>query len=70
METAKAIPVLSSFVLLPDGRVKRMAEEAIARVQAKAGSDASTKQLREELDELKRDNQTLKSRLEALEAKR
>lgn len=69
METAKAIPLLSSFVALPDGRVKRMAEEAIQRVQSKSGSDASVKQLREELDVLKKDNQTLKSRLEALEAK-
>lgn len=69
METTKAIPLLSSFVALPDGRVKRMAEEAIQRVQSKSGSDASVKQLREELDVLKKDNQTLKSRLEALEAK-
>ncbi len=69
METTKAIPLLSSFVALPDGRVKRMAEEGIQRVQGKSGSDASVKQLREELDSLKKDNQTLKSRLEVLEAK-
>ncbi len=69
METTKAIPLLSSFVALPDGRVKRMAEEAIQRVQSKSGSDASVKQLREELDTLKKDNQTLKSRVEVLEAK-
>jgi aminopeptidase N len=69
METTKAIPLLSSFVALPDGRVKRMAEEAIQRVQSKSGSDASVKQLREELDTLKKDNQTLKSRMEVLEAK-
>jgi aminopeptidase N len=69
METTKAIPLLNSFVNLPDGRVKRMAEEAIQRVQRKSGSDASVKQLREELDSLKKDNKTLTSRLEALEAK-
>ena len=46
-----------------------MAEEAIQRVQRKSGSDASVKQLREELDSLKKDNKTLTSRLEALEAK-
>jgi aminopeptidase N len=69
METTKAIPLLNSFVNLPDGRVKRMAEEAIQRVQSKSGSDASVKQLREELDSLKKDNKTLTSRLEALEAK-
>ena len=69
METTKAIPLLTSFVNLPDGRVKRMAEEAIQRVQRKSGSDASVKQLREELDSLKKDNKTLTSRLEALEAK-
>ncbi len=69
METTKAIPLLNSFVNLPDGRVKRMAEEAIQRVQRKSGSDASVKQLREELDGLKKDNKTLTSRLEALEAK-
>ncbi len=69
METTKAIPLLSTFVALPDGRVKRMAEEAIQRVQSKSGSDASVKQLREELDTLKKDNQTLKSRVETLEAK-
>ena len=69
METTKAIPLLNSYVNLPDGRVKRMAEEAIQRVQSKSGSDASVKQLREELDSLKKDNKTLTSRLEALEAK-
>ncbi len=70
METAKAIPLLNSFVSLPDGRVRRSAEEAIGRVQERSGTDASVKQLREELDELKKDNQSLKSRLEAIEAKK
>jgi aminopeptidase N len=38
-------------------------------VQKNAGADQAVKQLREELDQLKKDNQTLKSRLETLEAK-
>jgi len=46
-----------------------MADEAVGRVQAAIGSDASIKQLREELDELKKNNQEMKSRLEAIEAK-
>jgi aminopeptidase N len=53
----------------PDGRVRRMAEEAIQRVQKNVGSDQAVKQLREELDQLKKENQELKSRMENLEAK-
>ncbi len=53
----------------PDGRVRRMAEEAVQKVQKAAGSDQATKKLQEELDQLKKDNQDLKSRLENLEAK-
>ena len=69
MDTNRAIPVLSRFVSLPDGRVKRSAEEAIARVQKRIGSTDAAKLLREEVDQLKKDNQSLKSRLEAIEAK-
>jgi aminopeptidase N len=53
----------------PDGRVKRRAEEAIQKVQKAIGKDAGLKELREELDQLKKDNQKLRSRLEAIEAK-
>ncbi|WP_019499067.1 M1 family metallopeptidase [Pseudanabaena sp. PCC 6802] len=53
----------------PDGRVRRMADEAIAKVQKAIGADAGIKQLREEMDKLKKENQELKSRLEAIEAK-
>jgi aminopeptidase N len=53
----------------PDGRVRRLAEEAIQKVQKNVGSDQAVKQLREELDQLKRENQELKSRMENLEAK-
>lgn len=70
METAKAIPVLRSLAdQTPDGRVRRIAEEAIQKVQKNAGSDQAVKQLREELDQLKKENQELKSRLETLEAR-
>ncbi len=70
METPKAIAILNSLAdQTPDGRVRRMAEEAIQRVQKTAGSDQAVKQLREELDQLKKANQELKSRLEDLEAK-
>ena len=70
METIKAAAILNALAnQTPDGRVRRMAEEAVQQVQAKAGSVQATKQLREELDQLKKDNQQLKSRLESLEAK-
>jgi aminopeptidase N len=70
METTKAIGILQSLAdQTPDGRVRRIAEESIQTVQRNAGADKAVKQLREELDQLKKDNQTLKSRLETLEAK-
>jgi aminopeptidase N len=70
METAKAIGILQSLSdQTPDGRVRRIAEEAVQKVQKNVGSDQAVKQLREELDQLKKENQELKSRLENLEAK-
>lgn len=70
METTKAIGILQSLAdQTPDGRVRRIAEESVQDVQKKAGSDRAVKQLREELDQLKKENQELKSRLENLEAK-
>ncbi len=70
METAKAISVLQSLAThSPDGRVKRIADEGVQKVQQKIGSDKGMKQLREELEEVKKTNQDLKSRLETLEAK-
>lgn len=70
METRKAMRILRGLAdQTPDGRVRRMADEAVQRVQKNAGSDAAVKQLREELDMVKKDNQDLKSRLESLEAK-
>ena len=70
METPKAIGILRSLAeQTPDGRVRRLAEEAVSKVQKNAGADQAVKQLREELDQLKQANQELKSRLEDLEAK-
>ncbi len=70
METAKAIPILQSLAdQTPDGRVRRIASEAIQTVQKNAGSTQAVTQLREELDQVKKDNQELRSRLENLEAK-
>ncbi|GFE68381.1 M1 family metallopeptidase [Chroococcus sp. FPU101] len=70
METPKAIAFLQSLSYsTPDGRVKRMTEEAIQRVQKNLGSDKALKGLREEVEQLKQENQDLKSRLTKLEAK-
>ncbi|WP_066426421.1 M1 family metallopeptidase [Anabaena sp. 4-3] len=70
METPKALGVLRSLAnQTADGRVCRSAEEQITKVQKNIGTDTALRQLREELDQLKQQNQELKSRLENLEAK-
>jgi len=70
METPKAIGILRSLsAQTPDGRVRRYADEEIANVQKHIGPETALRQLREELDQLKKQNQELKSRLENLEAK-
>jgi aminopeptidase N len=70
MATVKAIGVLQGLASQsPDGRVKRIADEGVQKVQKKIGTDGAVKQLREELEEVKKTNQELKSRLENLEAK-
>jgi len=70
METIKAAGILQALAdRTPNGRVRRMAEEAIQRVHKNAGQDQSVKKLQQDLDQLKKDNQDLKSRLESLEAK-
>lgn len=70
MEIPKAIAVLNDLVEhTMDGRVRRRAEEAVQKVQKNIGSDKAIKQLREELDKIKKENQDLRSRLENLEAK-
>ncbi|MFN7390974.1 MAG: M1 family aminopeptidase [Pseudanabaena sp.] len=70
IDSARAIGVLRSLSdSTPDGRVRRAADEAVHRVQKAIGKDAGLKQLREELEQLRKDNQSLKSRLESIEAK-
>ncbi|MBD2344421.1 M1 family metallopeptidase [Anabaena subtropica] len=70
METPKAMGVLRSLAeQTADGRVRRFAEEELANVQKNIGTDNALRKLREELDQLKQQNQELKSRLENLEAK-
>jgi aminopeptidase N len=70
METRKAIGLLQAIASqTPDGRVRRSAEEAVQKVQKAIGKDQAVKKVQEELDQLKKDNQELRSRLESLEAK-
>ncbi|BAT53170.1 aminopeptidase [Nostoc sp. NIES-3756] len=70
METPKAIGVLRSLAdQTADGRVRRFAEEQLTHVQKNIGADKALQQLREDLDQIKQQNQELKSRLESLEAK-
>ncbi|MGB7057727.1 MAG: aminopeptidase, partial [Geitlerinemataceae cyanobacterium] len=70
METPKAMSIAASLAeQSPDGRVKRIAEETISKIQKNIGSDKAVQQLRQELDRVKKDNQDLRSRLENLEAK-
>ncbi len=70
METPKAIGLLRSLAQQTmDGRVRRMAEEAIQSVQDNAEATQSVKQLRDDFEQLKQENKNLRSRLELLEAK-
>jgi aminopeptidase N len=70
VESNGAISILQTIAdQSADGRIKRMATEAIQKVQKAIGKDAGLKQLREEFDQLKKENQTLKSRLDAIEVK-
>ncbi|MFN9557317.1 MAG: M1 family aminopeptidase [Dolichospermum sp.] len=58
METPKAIAILQSLAnQTADGRVRRSAEEEIVKVPKNIGTDKTLKQLREELDQLKQQNQ-------------
>ncbi|MBH8554208.1 M1 family metallopeptidase [Nostocaceae cyanobacterium CENA357] len=70
METPKAMGILRSLAdQTPDGRVRRYADESIANVQKNVGTESALRLLREELNQLKQQNQELVSRLENLEAK-
>ncbi|MBD2114316.1 MULTISPECIES: M1 family metallopeptidase [Cyanophyceae] len=70
IETGRAMGILQSLAdHTPDGRVRRRAQEAVQDVQKAIGKDKAVEKLRQELDDLKKSNQELKSRLETLEAK-
>ncbi|MEY2833192.1 MAG: hypothetical protein RLZZ574_2451 [Cyanobacteriota bacterium] len=70
MQTAQAITILNDLAAqTPDGRVRRRAEEAVAKVQKNLGAEQAVKEIRQEVDRLKQTNQVLASRLAKLEAK-
>jgi aminopeptidase N len=70
MATPKAIGILQRLAdRTADGRVIRMAEEAIRTVQERCRGDRALNQLRDELDKVKQQNRDLLGRLDALEAK-
>ncbi|MEI6381717.1 MAG: M1 family metallopeptidase [Cyanobacteriota bacterium ELA615] len=70
MQTPSAITILESLAgQTLDGRVARIAQEAISKVQAALGTEKGLDQLREKLDKITEENKDLKSRLAALEAK-
>ncbi len=70
MEAPRAIAILQSLAdHTPDGRVRRRAQEAAQKVQKAIGKDQAVEKLQQEIDELKKANQELRSRLENLEAK-
>ncbi|MEM6717387.1 MAG: HEAT repeat domain-containing protein, partial [Cyanobacteria bacterium P01_C01_bin.147] len=65
-----AITVLQGIAdHIDDGRVRRRAEETLKKVQKKVEKDQALDRLQQDLAELKKSNQDLKSRLEELEAK-
>lgn len=70
METPRAMDVLQALAdHTSDGRVRRRAEEAVQQVQKAIGKDQAVQKIQQEIDDLKKTNQELRSRLEALEAK-
>ena len=70
MENKKAIGILRTLAeQTPDGRVRRYAEEQIDKLVRKTSGDSAVNDLRSEVEQLKQQNQQLRSRLETLEAK-
>ncbi|MEM0979262.1 MAG: M1 family metallopeptidase [Cyanobacteria bacterium P01_H01_bin.58] len=70
METPGAVTVLRGIAdHIDDGRVQRRAEEAIQKVQKVISKDETVAKLQQDLEELKKSNRELLSRLEELEAK-
>jgi aminopeptidase N len=68
MQDKGAIAILDTLLSqTPDGRIKRLAQEAKTKVQQKIAPDKAIQELRQEIDKLKQENQELKSRLIKLE---
>ncbi len=70
MEQTRAASILAGLQQSsPDGRVKRLAEEAVQRVRKAIGSERGLQDTQRRLDQLAEENRELRSRLAALEAK-
>ena len=70
LTSTKALSILRSLsAQTPDGRVRRMADEAIKRVQKAIDKDTVKQAMKDDLDTLKKSNQELKSKVEELEAR-
>jgi aminopeptidase N len=70
LQSPKALALLQQIASNdPDGRVERTALEAIEALRASVGQSEEVKKLREAMEELQKNNQELKSRLDILEAK-
>ncbi|NER84870.1 MAG: aminopeptidase, partial [Leptolyngbya sp. SIO1D8] len=70
MEDVGAVRVLQGIAdHIDDGRVRRRAEEAMQKVSKAIEKDEAVAKLQQDLEELKKANQEMKSRLEELEAK-
>jgi aminopeptidase N len=70
METPKAIGILQKISdRTMDGRVRRIADEGVQKVRSVIGSSSAVQTLQKELEELRKSNQDLKSRVAELEAK-
>jgi aminopeptidase N len=69
VEHRRAIALLGQIsAQTADGRVRRMADEALQGLRGKLGANKTVEGLQEELTQLQRTHQELRSRLEALEA--
>ncbi len=70
LQSPKALALLQQIASNdPDGRVERTALEAIESLRASVAQSGEVKKLREAIEELQKNNQELKSRLDMLEAK-
>jgi aminopeptidase N len=70
LQSPKAFALLQQIASSdPDGRVERTALEAIEALRASVAQSEEVKKLREAIEELQKNNQELKSRLDILESK-